>query len=198
MLEILKARAALSRRALVFELNGLSFREYLELETGISFLPQTLTEILLNHSSITKSIVSQVKPLAYFERYLKYGYYPYYLEGTDFYPHRLSETILMIIEQELPMLRNIEPSYIPKLKQLLAIIAESAPFRPNVSKLSERIGINRQTFISYLHYLEQANLIHLLFRDTKGIGLLQKPDKIYLDNTNMIYSSDRRKAWTAA
>jgi predicted AAA+ superfamily ATPase len=111
---------------------------------------------------------------------LQYGYYPYYREGVADYPQRLAETVLMILEQELPLLRNVEPSYVPKLKQLLSIIAESAPFVPNVTKLSERIGINRQTFITYLTYLEQANLIQLLYRETQGIGLLQKPDKIYL------------------
>jgi len=101
---------------------------------------------------------------------------------------RLEETVLVILEQELPMLRGIEPAYIPKIKQLLSIIAQSAPFVPNITKLSERIGINRQTFITYLTYLEQANLIRLLYRSTTGIGLLQKPDKIFLDNTNLMYT----------
>jgi predicted AAA+ superfamily ATPase len=127
-----------------------------------------------------------VKPIAHFEQYLEWGYYPYYLEGVHDYPQRLEETVLMILEQELPLLSGVGPAYVPKLKQLLAINAESAPFVPNVSKLSERIGINRQTFITYLNYLEQAKLIRMIYRDTHGIGLLQKPDKIFLDNTNLM------------
>ena len=187
LLEMLNARADLSRRALMFEMKGLSFREFLEIETGEKFPVHSLDDILKNHTLLAQRIISIVKPLAYFDSYLEYGYYPYYLEGTTFYPQRLGETINMILEQELPALRNIEPSYVPKLKQLLAIIAESAPFLPNVKKLSERIGINRQTFINYLHFLEQANIIHLLYRETRGIGLLQKPDKIFLDNTNLMH-----------
>lgn len=187
LLEIIKARADLSRRALVYELPGLSFREFLQFETGLFFPSVSLHDIMQDHVDLTQKIVSQVKPFAHFDNYLTYGYYPYYREAIHDYPQRLGETILMIMEQELPFLRNVEPSYVPKLKQLLAIIAESAPFIPNITKLSERIGINRQTFITYLTYLEQANLIHLLYRETKGIGLLQKPDKIFLDNTNLMY-----------
>lgn len=187
LLEIIKARSDLSRRALIYELPGLSFREFLQFETGFVSPSYSLMDIFQDHMRITQTIVSQIKPFVYFNKYLQYGYYPYYREGVIDYPQRLGETVLMIMEQELPMLRNVEPSYIPKLKQLLAIIAESAPFVPNVTKLSERIGINRQTFITYLAYLEQANLIHLLYRETRGIGLLQKPDKIYLDNTNLMH-----------
>jgi predicted AAA+ superfamily ATPase len=93
----------------------------------------------------------------------------------------------MILELELPLLRNVEIAYVPKLKQLLAFIAESAPFTPNISKLGERIGINRQTLLSYLHYIEEAHLTRNLYRDTQGIGILQKPDKIFLENTNLMY-----------
>lgn len=94
----------------------------------------------------------------------------------------------MIIEIELPLLRKVDSTYISKLKQLLQIIAESVPFIPNVSKLSERIGINRNTFTAYLHYLQEANLTRNLYKDAHGISLLQKPDKIYLENTNFQYA----------
>jgi uncharacterized protein len=187
LLELVESRADLSRRALVYYLPGLSFREFLQIETRIDLPILTLTDVLFKHTSHTREIVPQVKPFVHFRKYLEWGYYPYYLEGVKDYPQRLESTVLMILEQELPLLRNVEPTYVQKLKQLLAIIAQSAPFIPNVTKLSERIGINRKTFITYLHYLEQANLIRLLFRDTHGIGLLQKPDKIFLDNTNLMY-----------
>jgi uncharacterized protein len=187
LLEMIDSRADLSRRALVYYLPGLSFREFLQIETKINFPILTLTDVLFKHANYTQVIVPQVKPFVHFKKYLEWGYYPYYLEGVKDYQQRLEGTVLMILEQELPLLRNVEPVYVQKLKQLLAIVAQSAPFIPNVSKLSERIGINRKTFITYLHYLEQANLIRLLFRDSRGIGLLQKPDKIFLDNTNLMY-----------
>ena len=79
-------------------------------------------------------------------------------------------------------------AYVPKLKQLLLVIAESAPFIPNISRLSERIGINRVTLLTYLRYLQDAGVIHSLFKDAKGISRLQKPDKIFLENTNISYA----------
>ena len=187
LLQMVDSRADLSRRALVYYLPGLSFREYLQIETKIKFPIPTLTDVLLRHSTYTHEIVPKVKPFVHFKKYLEWGYYPYYLEGVKDYSQRLEGTVLMILEQELPLLRNVEPAYVQKIKQLLGIIADSAPFIPNVTKLSERIGINRQTFITYLNYLEQANLVRLLYRDTQGIGLLQKPDKIFLDNTNLMH-----------
>jgi len=93
----------------------------------------------------------------------------------------------MTLELELPMLRHVEIAYVHKLKQLLSIISESAPFIPNISKLSERIGINRQTLLAYLQYLAEAKLIRSLYKDAHGIGALQKPDKLYLENTNLMY-----------
>ncbi|MDD3980613.1 MAG: AAA family ATPase [Spirochaetales bacterium] len=187
LLEILDARADLSRRALMYELQGLSFREYLNFETGSSFAPISLPDLLERHESIAPDIVANIKPFKYFSAYLQTGYYPYYLEGRETYYRRLEETIMMILELELPLLRRIDISYVPKLKQLLSIIAESAPFIPNISKLSERMLIHRQTLLSYLQYLGESKLTHSLFRNTQGIKALQKPDKLYLDNTNLAY-----------
>lgn len=93
-----------------------------------------------------------------------------------------------ILEIELPTLRQVDPSYIIKLKQLLFVISSSVPFKPNVTKLAERIGINRNTLISYFHYLEESGLTMQLFKDAKGITRLQKPDKLYLDNTNLLHT----------
>jgi hypothetical protein len=94
----------------------------------------------------------------------------------------------MTLEVELPLLRKVEVSYVSKLKQLLQIISESVPFIPNVSKLSERIGVNRNTFTTYLFFLQEANLTRNIYKDASGITLLQKPDKIYLENTNFQYA----------
>lgn len=187
-LEILNARADLSRRAIVYEMQGFSFREYLCVETGILFDVYSIEETFANHLTIAQHITSKIKPLQYFEQYLKSGYYPFYREQPELYHHRLAEVINMILEIELPLLRGIENAYIIKLKQLLVVIATSVPFIPNVSKLSEKIQINRSTLLAYLHYLDEIRLTNNLFRETKGISKLQKPMKIYLENTNLIYN----------
>jgi len=188
LLEILNARADLSRRADVFELQGLSFREFLNLQIGTQFEEITLEDILKNHEEISKHIVSQIKPLKYFDDYLKFGYYPFYKENESLFYSRLEEVINLIIEIELPLLRGVNIGYITKIKQMLLVIAQSAPFIPNISKLSERIGIRRETLLGYLQYLNDANLIFSAYKDVKGISILQKPDKIFLENTNLMFT----------
>jgi predicted AAA+ superfamily ATPase len=188
LLEILNARADLSRRAVVYRMQGLSFREYLNMSLHENFPVYSLPEILENHRSISGEILKRVKPLQYFGRYLESGYYPFSFEMKDLYYGQLEEVVSLILEIELPLLRGVDISYIPKLKQLLLAIAESAPFTPNVQKLSEHIGINRATLVSYLHYLQETSLTKHLYRDTAGISKLQKPDKVFLENTNLAYA----------
>ena len=188
LLEILNARADLSRRAIVYDMQGLSFREYLGVVTNMSLPIYTLDDISMRHIEISETILSQLKPLQFFDSYLRKGYYPFFLEQPELYYIRLEEVLKMILDIELPLLRGIDVSYVPKLKQLILIVAESAPFIPNVSKLSERIGINRNTFITYLYYLQEAHITRHLYRDITGITRLQKPDKIFLENTNLMYA----------
>lgn len=187
LLEILDARADLSRRAVVYTMQGLSFREFLILQTGKNFPIYSLENVLEHHETITAHIVSEVHPFQYFPEYLRTGYYPYFLEGLDVYLMRLEECVNMILEIELPQLRQIDIGYISKLRRLLGIIAESAPFIPNISKLSEKIDVHRHTLLSYMHYLHDAKLIYSLYRDAHGVNALQKPDKLYLENTNLMY-----------
>ncbi|MEA1911645.1 MAG: AAA family ATPase, partial [Spirochaetota bacterium] len=146
-----------------------------------------LQNILDDHELLAVDINRRIKPLKYFSDYMKSGYYPLFLEGEDTYGMRLEETILMLLEVELPLLRHIDISYVIKLKQLLSIISESAPFAPNITRLSERIGINRQTLLGYLHNLEEAKLINTIYRKSRGLSALQKPDKIFLENTNLMH-----------
>lgn len=188
LLEILNARADLSRRAVIYTMQGFSFREYLSIETGQSFEILSLDRILDNHQNESEKIVEKVKPLQYFDAYLRHGYYPFYREQPGLYEIRLGEVINMMLEIELPLLRAVEPAYVGRVKQLLMIIAESVPFIPNVSKLSEKIGINRATLLGYLYYLDEIGLTRNLYRESQGISRLQKPSKIYLENTNLIYS----------
>ncbi|HLP06274.1 MAG TPA: AAA family ATPase [Paludibacter sp.] len=192
LLEILDARADLSRRAIIYQMFGLSFREYLNIELKENFKAYCLAEIIEQHGVISQQLVSKFKPLRYFESYLKSGYYPFYRELPDLYYTRIEEVINMILEIELPLLRNVQTGFIPKLKQLLYIISSSAPFIPNISKLSERIGVNRETLLGYLHALNDAHLIFTTYKDTKGISLLQKPDKIFLENPNLMFAIDEK------
>ena len=186
LLEILNGRADLSRRTLVFELTGLSFREYLSLIKAHDFPIFTLEEILKNNEQISAEIASKIKPFEFFDDYLSFGYYPYFLEGKDDYFNRLNETLNMILEVELPMLRSLEIAYIPRIKKLLAVIGESAPFIPNITQLAAKIRISRQTLLIYLKYLEDAKLINQLYKKSRGLSVLEKPEKILMENTNLI------------
>ena len=186
LLEILNGRADLSRRTLVYELTGLSFREYLSLIKAHDFPIFTLEEILKNNEQISAEIASKIKPFEFFDDYLSFGYYPYFLEGKDDYFNRLNETLNMILEVELPMLRGLEIAYIPRIKKLLAVIGESAPFIPNITQLAAKIGISRQTLLIYLKYLEDAKLINQLYKKSHGLSVLEKPEKILMENTNLI------------
>lgn len=187
LLEILNSRADLSRRAVVYEMKGLSFREYVSIETGIKLNAVALNDILENSSDVSREILKEIKPFQYFEEYLKFGYYPFYKEEKELYYLRLGEVINLMLEIELPMLRKVEVAYIPKIKQLLSIIASAVPFVPNVSKLSQKIDINRNTLLSYFHYLDEIGLTQNLFKENTGISLLQKPMKVFLENTNLMY-----------
>jgi predicted AAA+ superfamily ATPase len=188
LLEIRNSRADLSRRAAIYQMQGLSFREYLNISLHEHFPVYSLQNILESHRDISGEILKKIKPLQYFSHYLENGYYPFTFETKDLYYTQLEEIVGLILEVELPLLRGVDISYVPKLKQLLLAIAESAPFTPNVQKLSERIGINRATLVAYLHYLQETHLTKHLYKDTAGISKLQKPDKIFLENTNLAYA----------
>lgn len=188
LLEILNSRSDLSRRAVVYEMQGFSYREYLNWTQGLNLPALDVSALIDNHVDAAMSILDQVKVLAHFEDYLRHGYYPFYKESPSLYYSRLAEVVNMVIEVELPQLREIDTAYIPKIKQLLYIIAESVPFTPNVTKLSERIGMSRGVLLSYLNALHESRITFSLQKDSKGISRLQKPDKLYLDNTNLSYA----------
>ena len=188
LLEILNARADLSRRAIVYDIQGLSYREFLCITQKIDFKVFSLSDVLGNHKDISDEVLSQIKPLKFFGDYLRYGYYPFFAENISNYSYRLEEVVNMILEVELPMLRSVEPAYVPKIKKLLQIVAEAVPFIPNIDNLSKRIGIHRNTLLSYLYYLQETQLTNHLHKDVSGMNRLQKPEKIYLENTNLAYT----------
>ena len=178
-------KADLSRRAMIYRLQGLSFREFLELKLKKKFQTFSLEEILNNHIKIAKSITNEIKPLEYFGEYLKYGYYPFYFETKQNYCIKLEETINTVLESDLPIIFNIEPSNIHKLKQLTFYLCNSKPYELNITALAQKIGINRKTLYQYIHYLTLGNIFSRLDAYGKGDSLFSKPAKLYLNNPNL-------------
>ena len=181
-------KADLSRRAVLYRVKGLSFREFLEIKLGKKFSKYQLQEILTSHISIAKEITKEIKPLQYFKEYLKVGYYPFYFETPDTYYLKLEETINAVVESDLPMLFNIEPSNIVKLKQLIHYICNSKPYELNLTSLAQKIGINRKTLYLYIHYLSLGDIFLKVLPSAKGDTIFSKPSKLYLNNTNLNFA----------
>jgi len=188
LLEVYKGEADLSRRAITYHLYGLSFREFLEYEYDIKLDAITVDEIMLNHTKLAMTIGSKIKPLVAFNEYIRYGYFPYYKEDKELYHTRLLATLNTIIELDLPATERIDYYSIVKIKKLFAILASLVPFTPNVSQLSHDIETTRISLLNYLYYLEKAQAIMLLSKESSGIKQIAKPDKVYLGNTNYAYA----------
>ncbi|MBQ8222199.1 MAG: ATP-binding protein [Bacteroidales bacterium] len=182
VLDLNKGTSDLSRRAVMYHLHGLSFREYLMLFQGISVPSFSLDEIIKGKPEETNIST----PLRYFEDYLKRGYYPFAQDkGFDI---KLRQIINLTLENDIPIFAEMPASMGRKFKHLLSIIAESVPFKPNMSKLAELIGTGRNQMGNYLLFIEEAGMIAQLRDDTGGLRGFGKVEKIYLDNTNLIYS----------
>ncbi len=188
LLHLHKAKADLSRRVVMYEMPGLSFREFLSFENNTDFPIYSFDNIIQNHIEMVMDIMKNIKPLAYFDNYLNYGYYPFFLENKNSFHQKLNETLLTVLEVDIPQFEFIQTSNIIYLKKLLKIISRSVPFKPNMNALSERTGISLNTLKTYLKYLNDANLLSMLYHPNKGINSLNKPEKIYLENTNLIYN----------
>jgi len=188
ILEIEKGEADMSRRAVKGFLPGMSFREFLELDQGIHFNPVTFEDILNHHQEIANEIAAQIRPLEYFDDYLQYGYYPYFIEGKEVYFEKLLSTINLILETDIPVAEKIDFYTIIKIKKLLSIIATSVPFKPNTEKLSAVAEVSRPTLIKLFNLLQRAQLILMLQSSTKGIQKMAKPEKLYLNNPNLMYA----------
>ncbi len=187
-LNIHKGKGDLSRRIVIYRMNGLSFREFVKLKYAIDFKAYTLQDITENANEIAQHINAEIKPIKLFKEYLKTGYYPFFNEGNDQYYERLEQAVNEVIETDLSALEPIDFSAVYNIKRLLMVIAELVPFKPNVSKLSVQIGINRDTLLKYLYWLQRADLLLLLTSDTYGISKMNKPEKVYLNNSNLIYA----------
>ncbi|MBP5366012.1 MAG: ATP-binding protein [Bacteroidales bacterium] len=177
----------LTGKVTVYSLEGFSFREYINFVSGTNFTKIALADIIANHVDISHEIVSRVKPLAYFNDYLRHGFYPYLLgeKSVSSMSVSLIKTINLVLEIEISYLQQIEHRCMPKLRKLLYLIANSAPFQPNVSKLASEIDTSRATVMNYLLYLKHARLIHLLYTD--GDSGMKKPAHIFMQNPNLLY-----------
>jgi len=186
VLDVLKGEADLSRRAITKELPGLSFREYLQFRQHGAFPVITLNQLLENPKRLTDDVLSELKPLPSFNEYLQYGYFPFSLtEKKETFHQMLNQVINTVLEVDLQVVEDYSASNTIKMKKLLGVIAESAPFEPNISKIASRLEMGRDTVKTYLNNLDRARLLNLLSRAAKGISALQKPDKIYFENTNL-------------
>jgi len=188
ILNIYKGNADLSRRALNYELFGLSFREFLSFENIINIPAVSLSDLLSEHRSIASEITKGIKIIPLFRKYLQNGYFPYYKEGLHSYRQRLLNTVSAVLETDLPAVEKIEFISVQKLKRLLSTIAGMVPFTPNMVELGNLVDIQRSNLPRSLNLLEKARMLGLLRDVGKNLKDLSKPSKIYLDNPNLAYS----------
>lgn len=165
-----------------YNLRGFSFREYLNLQTGLRFHSYTLEDIIQHHSSISREICERVQPLEYFRTYLDHGYYPSYLESKSF-EAALLKVMNSQLEVDVLMIKQIDVACLHKLRKLLHILMREAPCALNISSISEEIGLSRATTMNYIKYLKDSRLINLLYMENKNFPM--KPTKVYMHNTNV-------------
>ncbi|MEI6696351.1 MAG: AAA family ATPase [Bacteroidota bacterium] len=188
-LEIYKGNADLSRRALHYRLHGMSFREFVELNYSINIRKFSLNDIIYKTNEVTNEIVAKLKiPIKYFKEYLVNGVYPFSKSDKVYYHQRLINIFNQVLETDLPSVYGIDYKSIVSLKKLIYILSDLVPYKPNISGLSQKVGVSRETIIRYLYFLQKADILLLLYSDKQGITLMNKPEKIYLNNTNLSYA----------
>lgn len=188
LLQIDSSVADLSRRCVFYTLQGLSFREFLKFEGKGDFPAISLEDILNGHVGISADIASKTTIIPAFEDYLHHGYYPFYKETVASYQLRLQQVITTILENDLPSVEKIEYISIKKMKRLLVIVSQMVPFTPNMTKVGESVEATRQSAIRMFQLLERAALIIMLYSGKDNMQQLAKPEKVYLDNTNLMYA----------
>lgn len=188
ILQITQQNADLSRRTIIYHLENLSFREYLFLQGIASFEPYSIEEILQSHYTIASTVSEKIKPLKLFKEYLKFGAYPFVLEDKNSYHQRIIQVINLILESDLPYIEKIEMQQIQKLKKLLYMLAVNVPFIPNITDLAKSTNISRPKLYEYLLHLENAKIINSIRSQEKGYNIMSKPEKLFMQNTNISYA----------
>ncbi|MFN0213316.1 MAG: ATP-binding protein [Saprospiraceae bacterium] len=188
IVDLVKEEGDLSRRVLMYELQGLSFREFLDLE-GAAKIPIFSLERLINRSDdFAAAFPADFRPLEWFKEYLSRGYYPFSREDREGFHQRLQQMVRTVVEYDMATLKGFDPRNARKLLQLLYILSANVPYNPNLTQLAQKADIHRNSVLNYLIYLEQARLIRLISPEGRGLSLLQKPEKIYLNNPNLAFA----------
>ncbi len=185
---IYNSQADLSRRVVLYYMQGLSYREFLELKLDTALPKFTLEEILQNSVDIVNALEYKFVPLEYFHEYLTYGYYPFYFKEKSQYLKLLNNVINQIIDIDFVELGLIKPSFSNKLKKLLIVVSESEPFELNITKIASNLEVSRNTVYAYLNHLKNGGLVNIVANNKNGISKLSKPEKLYLNNTNLFYA----------
>jgi len=193
LLQILNADADLSRRVRSCDLAGLSFREYLRFYHGITFPVFKLKEILSDPDAICTQVCEACHPQPLFESYLRAGYYPFYDGDVEDYYSRIENVVNFIIDQEMTEFCGVDPANTRKLKALLMFLCDNVPYEVNIAKLASYLELNKATVLSYLSGLKKAELLHLLYSSNVSVTKMQKPDKIYVHNPNILYALGSRE-----
>lgn len=188
ILKIDQSQADLSRRCLFFTMQGLSFREYLEFNGIAQFGSVELEQILTSHVALAMEITRQVHVLQYFGDYLRHGYYPFYHELADGYKMALRQMVANVIEQDIPQAESVEMNTINRMKRLIALIARVSPFTVNVSRIANTLECDRQAVYKLLGTMHRASLINMLYKGKNNMQQLVKPEKVYLENTNLMFA----------
>ncbi len=188
MLKIDHSQADMSRRQLMYTLHGLSFREYLEYEYGYIVEPVSLETLLSTHSKIASSITKDIKVQLLFEQYLRHGYYPFYKQDVDGFEAKLQEVVDAILVDDLPAVEDVTFATVQKTRKLLMILAERCPQTPKMNELYAALETTRDQGLKMLNALERAALINLVTTQSKNVKTLTKPDKILMNNTNLMYA----------
>ena len=188
MIKLEAGSGDLSRRQRIYELKGLSFREYLSFEGVGDFSPVGLEDILASHRVIARRIVSKVSVLHYFRKYLKSGYYPFYKSARGGYLDRLHNVVEQTLERDYPEVEDISMPTIKKAEKMLMILAQSCPQVPNMKKLYAELETDRNLGLKILYALQRGGLLSLVSSKSATLGNMSRPDKIYCDNPNLMYA----------
>ena len=191
LLSMTAGDADLSRRCINHDIQGLSFREFLHFYKGIEMPVYPLEQVLADPAPLIQEMNAKGRPVALFHEYLRYGYYPYYLDNETDYYIAIQQVVNHTIDDELTRICKVDPGNTRKIKALMTMLCASEPYQLDISKLSVQSGLKRETVVAYLNYMDKARLLQLLYCDLVNAKRMQKPDKIYIDNPNMLY------AWAA-
>ncbi len=177
----------LSRRARQYDMQGMSFREFLEFEKQIKFPKKTLDEILKDHSYLSAQLTAGIKILPHFKDYLQHGYYPFYKISHDGFIERLQSVVDSVIEVDIPAVSNIEYSTVRKMKRLVQLMASSSPYTPNITTLCKQLESSRNNVLKMLDMADKADIMRQLFT-SEGFGSMVKPSKVLFNNSNLAYA----------